>query len=419
MGRKFAFLMGLGLAALLLSLPSCGSSSGEGNLFVVTSNNIVTPFLVTLDHGALTAVGKNPATGNAPVAAQLSSDGNALFVLNQGDNSISAFTVNADGTVTAAGSAVPTNSAFPAGSPCASIGSGTTSTPTTMTIDSSKHLFVANVGAVGSPGDQSSMHAGAISVFAITGTGLAEIPGSPFCTLMPSQVSAGQVTNGPAAVAVTPDGKYLYVANQIDNTVASYSVDSSGALTEILQRQNVGTNPSGLIVVVGPNTNNPQGEFLYVANSGSNNVSSFAICDQAVSSCTNPNQPDGSLTAVSGSPFSTGTGPLAMVTTSDGRFLFVGNAQSNEISQFKVTLGTGVLVANSVPTISTGLNPVSLAIRAGTTTISATQGFEDFLFVVNRGGATLFGYQFDSTLGLLTVVTRVDTAGQPSAIVAK
>jgi 6-phosphogluconolactonase (cycloisomerase 2 family) len=125
------------------------------------------------------------------------------------------------------------------------------------------------------------------------------------------------------------------------------------------------------------------------------------------------------LAAVNGSPFSAGLGPLAMVTTIDGKFLFVANAQSNQISQFKVSLGTGVLVANTQPEISTGGNPVSLVIRAGSKTISSTEGTEDFLFVANRGGATLFSYQFDSTLGLLSVITPVDTTGQPSAVVAK
>ena len=420
MGLKVRLFAGMGLGFLLLGFLSCTTTAtANGTLLVVTSNNVVTSFLVALSDGAVTAVNATAPTGVAPVAALLSSDGNQLFVLNQGDNTISAYKVNSDGSVTAAGSATPTNSAFSVSSPCASIGDGTTSNPVAMTMDSAGHLFVANSGTTGSPGDPSTMHAGAVSVFAVSGTSLSEVPGSPFCTLLPSEVSAGQVTNSPSAVAVTPDAKYLYAASLIDKTVISYSVDSSGAITEILQRQNVGTNPSGLIIVSAPNSTNPQGEFLYVANAGSNNVSGFAICDAVVVSCANPNEPDGSLTEVSNSPFSAGIGPMAMAASPDGQFLFVVNAQSNQISQFKVSVGTGALVANTQAAIGTGGNPVSIAIRLGTTIISSTNGTEDFVFVMNRGGATMFSYSFDSTLGQLTEITPTATQGQPSAAVVK
>jgi len=420
MGLKFRFFRILGLAFSMLYLISCTSSAPTGNLFVVTSNNLVTPFVVRLDNGAVTANNVTTPTGLAPVAALLTPDGSNLFVVNQGDNTISAYAVNSNGTVSAAGSATPTNSAFPLSSPCAAIGDGTTSVPTGLALDNAGHLFVANLGAVGSPGDPSTVHAGSVSVFTISGgTSLAEVSGSPFCTLLPSEIAAGQVTNSPSAVVVTPNGKFLYAATLIDKTVISYSIDSSGAISEILQRENVGTNPSGLSIVEAPNSNRPQGEFLYVANAGSNNLSAFAICDAVTVSCPNPNQPDGSLTEVTDSPFAAGLGPLAMVASPDGQFLFVVNSQSNQISQFKVSLGTGSLVPNTQATISTGGNPVAIALRVGSTLISDTNGTEDFLFVTNRGGATIFSYSFDSTLGNLTEITPTATLGQPSAVVAK
>jgi hypothetical protein len=97
-------------------------------------------------------------------------------------------------------------------------------------------------------------------------------------------------------------------------------------------------------------------------------VSAFAICNQVVSNCTDPNSPDGSVTAVAGSPFSTGIAPVAMLVAPSGKFLFVVNRQSNQISEFKIATGTGVLTTNAQPSISTGSNPVGITFRAGTTT---------------------------------------------------
>jgi len=58
-------------------------------------------------------------------------------------------------------------------------------------------------------------------------------------------------------LAVTPDGKFLYVANEFDGTITTFSVDTtSGALTSG-QIVLVGTAPSGMAIT-------PDGGFLYV-----------------------------------------------------------------------------------------------------------------------------------------------------------
>ncbi len=420
MGKRFCFLAGLLVMGWLVALPGCNSttssSSSSGVIYVTTQgDNLVTPFGVTLSDGVLTA-GTGVATETMPSAMVLAPSGNALFVANQSSNSISAYTVNSDGTLTASGSSTPTNSAF-ASLPCASIGDGTTSTPVGLAMDpAGQFLFVANLGVQGDPTKQTT-HAGAISVFSVSnGTTLAEIAGSPFCTEL-----AGETDSGPAAVAVTPDGKFLYVANQLEGTVASYSVDSSGAITEKLGRQTVGTAPSALIIVEAPNTTNPTGEFLYVANSGSsNNISGFAICDQVLTSCVNPNQPDGSLTPIPTSPFSAQLGPSNMAATPDGKFLFVVETRSTQISEFKISSGSGSLVPNTSANISTGPGPFSLAIRTGTSTNATTGGTRDFLYVTNSGANTISRYQYDSTLGLLGLNGPVvTTTASPLAIVAK
>jgi 6-phosphogluconolactonase (cycloisomerase 2 family) len=161
------------------------------------------------------------------------------------------------------------------------------------------------------------------------------------------------------------------------------------------------------------------GGFLYVANAST--VSAFAICNQVLISCNDPTDPDGSLSAVAGSPFSAGIGPAAIVAAPSGKFLFVVNRLSNQISQYKIATGTGVLTANTQATISTGANPVSATIRVSTTTVAATGGITDFLYVANLGASSISVYSFDSTVGTLGLVGGPVsvTGGQPSAVAAE
>jgi|HubBroStandDraft_6_1064221.scaffolds.fasta_scaffold06144_6 6-phosphogluconolactonase len=423
MGMKFAFFAGL-LAVAVLGLLSCSttssSSSGTGALFVTTQgDNSVSAFSVALGTGALTANGNSVATDKLPLvptAMILAPSGNALFVANSNPNipppsppppcpapppgTITSYTVNSNGTLAAVSGS----------SPAGIIPSG-------MAIDSAGHfLFVANQGVQSPTGTDQVCQKGTISVFTVSGTTLNKI--GDFPTYAPN----GQNGTRPVAVAVSFSGKFLYVANQVDGTVSVFSIASSGALTTILAPYPVGMTPSAL-------TLSPDGSFLYVANSGSGNVSAFSVCDKQSATCavTPGSSPDGSLSPIAGSPFPAALGPISVTTDSAGRFLFVVDNGSNQVSQYKISAGTGVLVADSPATISTGDHPVWVSSRAGTTTVSATGGTIDYLYVANIGANTISIFSFDSTIGGLSVsgtpVTLVNGArqprGQPSAIAVK
>lgn len=356
-------------------------------MFVATQgDSLVSSFTIDLSSGKLSAGAAGVATGSIPSAMILAPSGNALFVTNSAANSISAYTVKSDGTLTAASGTQATGT-----------------TPVGMAMDAAGHfLFVANQG------QQIDPASGTISVFSIQDTALTQVPGSPFPTAAPLAPTG----TGPAAVAVTPDGKFLYVANQFDNTVTEFSVNASGVLTRLLSIP-VGTAPSALAVT-------PNGGFLYVANSGSSNVSAFAICNQVLTSCSVPTSPDGSLTPVSNSPFSVGLDPVSIAPTPDGKLLYVVNRRSNQVSAFKVGTASGVLTPATQPTISTGGDPVWAAVRLGATAVSATGGTTDYLYVANLGTSSISVYSFDSTVGVLSLVgSPVSTGGQPSAVAAK
>jgi 6-phosphogluconolactonase len=397
MGMKFRFLQYVLLPALLSCLTACGNNSaaiangGAGLLFVTAqSNTTVSAFTVDLNNGALSSNGNSIGTGAAPSAIAIAPTVNALFVANSGANSISSYNINSDGTLTPV--------------------SGTTATgltPTGLAIDpGGKFLFVAN---------QKSSN---VSVFSISGSALKAVPGSPFTTV-PAGLSYPNGTL-PVAVAASGSGKFLYVANQLANFVSAFNVNpATGALTASgIPFYNTGVSPSGVGI-------SPNGGFLYVANAGadSNNISAFAICDNVTNSCSNVNSPDGTLTPVAGSPFPAGLGPVGITFDPNFNFAYVVDKGSNTVSQYAYGTGSGVLTPLSPSTISTGLTPVSIALRVGATGTNignTTTNPTDYVYVANNGAGTVSIYTLATATGLLNVSGMpFTTFGQTSAVATK
>ena len=192
---------------------------------------------------------------------------------------------------------------------------------------------------------------------------------------------------------------------------------TTGALTRLgASPYTVGTSPSGLAI-------SPNGGFLYVANTGSNNVSAYAICDTVVTSCANVNSPDGTLTAVSGSPFPAGGGPITIAFDPAFSFVYVLDKQSFEVSQYSFGPNNGVLTPLSPPSISTGTTPVSIAITSGATGTDIGNTLTnptDYVYVANNGASTLSVFTLDTTTGLLNILgTPFTTFGNPSAVAAR
>jgi len=408
MGMKFGFLSSVMILATL-GLTSCGTStvasSGNGLLYVTTQANAsVSVFGINLSDGDLSTNGNATATGTQASAMLLPPTGNAIFVANinpstppaaPNPGTISSYKVNSDGTLAAGSTTTETNAIFPMGM---------------ATDPAGKFLFVANQGSFNLT--LPNTVAGSISVFSINGAALTEIPGSPFPTETPAEM-ASMIGTGPVSVAVTANGNYLYVANQFTNDVEALSIGSNGVLTILgPATYNVGLSPSAVALTA-------DGNFLFVANSGSNNLSVFAACTNANLTCPVPN---GSLTPVEGSPFAAGLTPVAMALAIDsqGEYLFVVDNASAEVSEYKVGLTSGVLTANSPPSISTGLGPVSVVVRTGPATLLVDGGTTNYVYVANAGGGTISTYSYDTIQGTLTLVgTAVTTMGQPSALAVK
>lgn len=137
-------------------------------------------------------------TGAGPYGLVIAPSGSFLYIANKLDNSISEFTINADGSLTKFSNS-PIGEQF--------------SGPVALFIDQSgKYMYVANQGSTN------------LAAFSIGSDGaLTLLTSSPFAT-------GAQ----PGVMAADSDGKYLFVGNQTSPAVQSFSLAaSSGTLTSV------------------------------------------------------------------------------------------------------------------------------------------------------------------------------------------
>lgn len=149
----------------------------------------------------------------------------------------------------------------------------------------------------------------------------------------------------PLSIAVTANSKFLYVADPVVGTLAGFVVGSSGALS-VMEGSPffVGGAPAFLV-------GDPRGKFLYVANSATDQISAFAL---------EPNA--GTPSPVNGSPFAAGTTPVSLAIDSTGILLIAANKGSNNISAYSINRATGALSQVSGSPFATGTTPVFVAV---------------------------------------------------------
>jgi 6-phosphogluconolactonase (cycloisomerase 2 family) len=412
---RWAVVMLAGL--LVVALTGCSNSNNStttttGFMWVATQGDQkLTPYTISLSNGTVTQVAAGVATGINPTTMAITPDAKTLFLADVDDNCASSgapvycdrvrsFAVNSDGSLGTAGIPVQiTTTSSTTGPLGMALGLAVDPTGTL--------LFVTHQGNSGVLGQAGSV-GGTISVFSISGTTLN--PGQ----LFPSALSGEVTGNGPVAAVASPSGSYLYVADQFTGNVAAYSYDTSGALT-FINSYSAGSNPSGLAFsrcagVAAASTvcqTGADGNILFVANSGSNNVSAFTACIQVNTTCSSPN---GTLAQVSGSPFPAGTGPISIIVDPVADFVYALDRSSFQVSQYKFSPATGALSLLSPSSASTGSSPLSGAITL--------EG--NWFFVANNGASSLSAYSVGSTGKLNAATTSsVVLTGQPSAVLIR
>jgi 6-phosphogluconolactonase len=401
MSMRFGCLQCVALLCSLVFLLSCGGSSGKSAILYLVSQGAapgtISAYSVNLknglissSNGALRQVGKEVSTGTQPSALLFDPTKSFAFVANTGSDDISTFTLNKDGSLASAQATTPVSSA-----------TTVATRPVALAMDPGAHfLFVANEGVF--LNDPAQNVPGSISVFSIgSGGALTAVAGSPFAiqeTAPPLLTTPNQPQ--PESVAVSNQGNFLYLADRNNGTVVGFAFDgSSGVLMPVPgQAFLVGNSPS---VVFSP----PAGNFLYVANSGSNDIFAFSI------------NADGSLSAVTTSggttqfTIPTGIGPIALLSDPSAKYIFALANGGSQITGYGMNHVTGLLTGVTSATASTGANPVAFTMQS-----DGSQNGDFWIFTSNFGGNTVSTFKLTYGTGNLTPLPLLTTPLAPYGI---
>ena len=267
--------------------------------FAYVSNhedNFLSGYTINSKTGVLTPIPGPLTIGDSVHDSVFDRTGRFLYVINglpggaTPNSSITAYTVNANGTLTAIGAPLS------AGTHAHNLTVNPGNTFVYVASDTSNNIFVYAIDST---------------------TGVLTAVGAPVAGF-----------DRPAAVAVHPLGGFAYVVNEGD-IIQIFNVDpTTGALTPNMFGATIGTNgtrPHSIAI-------DTTGNFLYVGNIDSNNISGYLIV-----------QATGELVPLAGSPFATGLQPNYLTMHPKGGFVYVANYASDNISRLVIDSTTGEL----------------------------------------------------------------------------
>lgn len=282
-----------------------------------------------------------------------------------------------------------------------------------------RFVYVANSNApAGSWGGSANIRVFAYNSDNVIG---AEIAGSPFST---SSGDPATFVN----LAITPNGKYLYVNDVSTDCIRIFKTFDNGALLETDDSVVLtASEPHGIAV-------HGSGKFLFVIGTFTS-LQSFSIADNgALTEATNspytfgvgnpsqwlsvtPNlkflyavgssgyvtggsidQMTGELTLLPDLPITTGVGEKGSAFVPSGKFLYTANFYDSSVGAYAVA-DNGALTAVSGQPFATGAGPKNVSVtRDG-----------KYLYVANYGDSSVEAFGINSSTGVLTSIATYQT----------
>jgi 6-phosphogluconolactonase len=284
----------------------------EIDQFEGKATGAVSAFSIDRDSGALKLLNQRPSMGTGPCHLVLDKPRRNLLIANYGSGSVAVLPVGSDGRLGAATDAVQH-----AGR---SINPDRQSGPHAhcVTLDrANRFAFVCDLGLDKILTYRFDAAQGKLS------------PGEPAFT----PIKAGA---GPRHMVFRPDGRFAYVVNELNSTIAVFRYDSAaGVLSEL---QTVSTLPeyfdganSGAEIGI-----HPSGKYVYVSNRGHNSVVLFSVDPEK-----------GTLTYVE----EQGTGgskPRHFGIEPSARHLAIANQDSDTVLVCRIDAGNGRLKPSGV-----------------------------------------------------------------------
>jgi 6-phosphogluconolactonase len=358
--------------------PACASASTSAFAYVLNDgDNTVSSYSVNSCSGELTAAtaGTVSTGANAFGSEQMVVDpaGRFAYAANLMSNAsdeatISMFTVNSStGILTPTTPATVPTGFFPQG----------------IGIDpSGKFVYTAN-------SDDNS-----VSMFTINQTTGVLTPTTPSAVSTLANVITG-LESSPDAVTVHPSGKFAYAVNEDDATVSMFTINSATGILTPTTPATVFTGPSPFEITV-----DPSGKFAYVPNNDSGGEMTYGISQYTIDSVT------GVLTQNTPPAVAAGNGPTTVAVDPTSKFAYVVNRLDDTVSMFTIDPGSGNLTPNTPATVATGAQPWRITIDPS----------GKFAYVGNQNSGSISIYTIGSN-GTLTAAGTVTTGSDPVSIV--
>ncbi len=282
---------------------------GEVNDALGQRAGAVNAYALDARTGKLTALNQQTSGGTGPCHVVVDATGKCVLVANYGSGSIAALPIQADG----------------------SLGAATTT--------------IQHTGSSVNPKRQAGPHAHFITPspdnrFALTcDLGLDKV-----LVYQLDAATAKLTTNnpphavvphgaGPRHLAFSPDGKFVYVINEMTLTITTFSYDA--ARGTLFEEQNVSTVPAGYAIMEKDSgaeiAVHPNGRFVYASNRGSDSIAVFSVEAKT-----------GKLTLVQNEA-TQGKTPRHFALDPSGRWLLAENQNSDSVVVFAVDAATGKL----------------------------------------------------------------------------
>ncbi len=157
-----------------------------------------------------------------------------------------------------------------------------------------------------------------------TSGALTPIPGT--IAINGSTLTGTRAGTKPAAIAIDPSARFMYITDQLTNQLYAYGITTGGVLTSIQSSPfSTGNFPQGVTV-------DPRGSFVYVVNYNDASISGYAI-----------NTATGALSGVAGSTgAATFTGPTCVtIEPALGIYMYTSNKVDGSVSAAQLSPNTG------------------------------------------------------------------------------
>lgn len=283
----------------------------------------VSAFRVDAETGGLTFLNRQPSHGTYPCHLSVDQTGRCVYVANYGSGVLAAYRIQADGSLSEATEVVQHTGAGPdkrrqEGPHAHSI-----------TVDPSNRFALA-----------ADLGIDKVMLYRLDLEGGKLIPHAPPW----AEVAGG---SGPRHLDFDPTGRFVYLINEMGNTITVFSYDADAGTLSTLQT--VPTLPEDF---TGRNTCadihvHPSGRFLYGSNRGHNSLVCYTI------------DGDTGLLNYGGHQSTLGETPRNFAIDPSGRFLLAANQDSDSIVVFAIDAESGQLT----PTGEVAQVPAPVCIR--------------------------------------------------------